>query len=357
MDLFRVWKEEEIDKVWVFVEDYIQKSLDRSGGYADHQDIKDRIKKNLMQLWIAWEEEDRKVYAVGVTEITQYPKYKTLNFRILTGENMEKWTHLIQPIESWAKGEGVTKMEFYMAFGKFTNDYNVRARASSLSSTDEGLRKFMLKVYGYMSVGLGITGVIAWLFANAFVAQNPIVVSLMQPPMAYLVMFAPLGIILWMSFGINKMSAGMAQNLFWVLAACYGVSLASIFLVYTGATIARVFFIAASMFLTMSIWGYTTKRSLAKMGSFLMMGLIGLIIASIVNIFLGSSALQFAMSIIGVIIFAGLTAYDTQVIKEIYVENENSEDSSKKAVMGALKLYLDLLLLFQYLLMLFGNRE
>ena len=244
-----------------------------------------------------------------------------------------------------------------MAFGKFTNDYNVRAKASSLSSTDEGLRKFMLKVYGYMSVGLGITGVIAWLFANAFVAQNPLVISLMQPPLAYLVMFAPLGIILWMSFGINKMRAGTAQNLFWLLAACYGVSLASIFLVYTGATIARVFFIAASMFLTMSIWGYTTKKSLAKMGSFLMMGLIGLIIASIVNIFLGSSALQFAMSIIGVIIFAGLTAYDTQVIKEIYVENENSEDSSKKAVMGALKLYLDLLLLFQYLLMLFGNRE
>jgi FtsH-binding integral membrane protein len=244
-----------------------------------------------------------------------------------------------------------------MAFGKFTNDYNVRARASSLSSTDEGLRKFMLKVYGYMSVGLGITGVVAWLFANAFVAQNPLVVSLMQPPMAYLVMFAPLGIILWMSFGINRMSARTSQNLFWVLAACYGISLASIFLVYTGATIARVFFIAASMFLTMSIWGYTTKKSLAKMGSFLMMGLIGLIIASIVNIFLGSSALQFAMSIIGVIIFAGLTAYDTQVIKEIYVENENSEDSSKKAVMGALKLYLDLLLLFQYLLMLFGNRE
>jgi FtsH-binding integral membrane protein len=244
-----------------------------------------------------------------------------------------------------------------MAFGKFTNDYNVRAKAASLSSTDEGLRKFMLKVYGYMSVGLGITGVVAWLFANAFVAQNPLVVSLMQPPMAYIVMFAPLGIILWMSFGINRMSARTSQNLFWILAACYGISLASIFLVYTGATIARVFFIAASMFLSMSIWGYTTKRSLAKMGSFLMMGLIGLIIASIVNIFLGSSALQFAMSVIGVIIFAGLTAYDTQVIKEIYVENENYEASSKKAVMGALKLYLDLLLLVQYLLMLFGNRE
>ena len=244
-----------------------------------------------------------------------------------------------------------------MAFGKYTNDYNVRSKASSLSSTDEGLRKFMLKVYGYMSAGLGITGVIAWLFANAYVSGNALVISLMQGPLAYVVMFAPLGIVLWMSFGINKMKAKTAQNLFWLLAACYGVSLASIFLVYTGATIARVFFIASSMFLTMSIWGYTTKRSLAKMGSFLMMGLIGLIIASIVNIFLASSAMQFVMSIIGVIIFAGLTVYDTQVIKEIYIENENSEDSTKKAVMGALKLYLDLLLLFQYLLMLFGNRE
>ena len=244
-----------------------------------------------------------------------------------------------------------------MAFGKFTEDYNIRSKASSLSSTDEGLRRFMLKVYSYMTAGLGITGVIAWLFSNAHSNGNALIITLMQAPMAYLVMFAPLGIILWMSFGINKMRAKTAQNLFWLLAACYGISLASIFLVYTGATIARVFFIASSMFLSMSIWGYTTKRSLAKMGSFLMMGLIGLIIASIVNIFLGSTALQFAMSVIGVIIFAGLTAYDTQMLKEIYVENENTEQASKKAVMGALKLYLDFLLLFQYLLMLFGNRE
>jgi FtsH-binding integral membrane protein len=244
-----------------------------------------------------------------------------------------------------------------MAFGRFTNDFNIRSKASSLSSTDEGLRKFMLRVYSYMTAGLGITGVIAWLFSNAFVSGNALVVSLMQAPLAYIVMFAPLGIILWMSFGINKMRASTAQNLFWLMAACYGISLASIFLVYTGATIARVFFISASMFLSMSLWGYTTKRSLAKMGSFLMMGLIGLIIASIVNIFLGSSALQFAMSIIGVLIFAGLTAYDTQMLKEIYVANENSEAVTKKAVMGALKLYLDFLLMFQYLLMLFGNRE
>jgi hypothetical protein len=244
-----------------------------------------------------------------------------------------------------------------MAFGKYSNNYNVRSKANSLSATDEGLRKFMLKVYGYMTAGLGITGVVAWLLSEAYVSQNPIAVALLTPPMAYIIMFAPLGIVLWMSFGINKMTARTAQNLFWLLATCYGVSLTSIFFAYTGDSIARVFFIASSMFLTMSIWGYTTKRSLAKMGSFLMMGLIGLIIASIINIFLGSSGLQFIMSIVGVLIFAGLTAYDTQVIKEIYVENEHAEESTKKAVMGALKLYLDLLLLFQYLLMLLGNRE
>ena len=244
-----------------------------------------------------------------------------------------------------------------MAFGRYSNDYNVRSKANSLSANDEGLRKFMLKVYGYMTAGLGITGVVAYLLSKAYVSQNPIAVSLLTPPMAYIIMFAPLGIILWMSFGMNKMGAKTAQNLFWLLATCYGVSLTSIFFAYTGDSIARVFFIASSMFLTMSIWGYTTKKSLAKMGSFLMMGLMGLIIASIINIFLGSSGMQFIMSIIGVIIFAGLTAYDTQVIKEIYVDNESTEVSTKKAVMGALKLYLDLLLLFQYLLMLLGNRE
>ncbi len=252
-----------------------------------------------------------------------------------------------------------------MAFGKFTNDYNVQAKASSLSSTDEGLRQFMLRVYAYMTAGLGITGVIAWLVGRAAVTAdtngNLVFTNLgqvvMGSPLAYVIMFAPLGIILWMSFRIQKMRASTAQNLFWLLAACYGISLSAIFIAYSGETIARVFFITSSMFLTMSLWGYTTKRSLAKMGSFLMMGLIGLIIASIVNLFMGSSALQFAISIIGVIVFAGLTAYDTQMLKEIYVANENGEISTKKAIMGALKLYLDFLLMFQYLLMLFGNRE
>ena len=244
-----------------------------------------------------------------------------------------------------------------MAFGKYTNDYNIRSKASSLSSTDEGLRKFMLKVYSYMTAGLAVTGVVSYLLVNSIKVGNPIGIMLVTPPLVYLFMFAPLGLIFWMGMGINKMSARTAQNVFWIFSLLYGVSLSTLLVNYTGISITRVFLICSSMFLAMTTWGYTTKRSLAKMGSFLMMGLIGLIIASIVNIFLGSTALQFAMSVIGVIIFAGLTAYDTQMLKEIYVENENTEQASKKAVMGALKLYLDFLLLFQYLLMLFGNRE
>ena len=246
-------------------------------------------------------------------------------------------------------------------------DFNQRSYTKSVdqAAIDEGLRAYMLKVYNYMTTGLVLTGFIAYFFGKASVAAylpngvalTPLGNILFNSGLAWIIMLAPLGFVFYLSARINRMSSTSAQITFWIFASVMGLSLASIFIQFTGESIARVFFIAASMFLTMSIWGYTTKRSLAKMGSFLMMGLIGLIIASIVNIFLGSSALQFAMSIIGVIIFAGLTAYDTQVIKEIYVENENSEESSKKAVMGALKLYLDLLLLFQYLLMLFGNRE
>ena len=253
-----------------------------------------------------------------------------------------------------------------MAFGKFSTSTNIQAKAAQLSGVDEGLRSFMLRVYSYMTAGLAITGFVAWLIAGAAVVTDGsgMVVgltslgqSLYGSPLGYVAIFAPLGIILWISFGINRMKSSTAQTLFWVLAACYGISLSSIFIAYTGATIVRVFFITSSMFLAMSLWGYTTKKSLVGMGSFLMMGLIGLIIASIVNMFMESSALQFALSIIGVIIFAGLTAYDTQMLKEIYVEGESGEMSTKKAVMGALKLYLDFLLLFQYLLMLFANRE
>ena len=170
-------------------------------------------------------------------------------------------------------------------------------------------------------------------------------------------MFAPLGVILLMSFRVHRMQATTVQTLFWVLAACYGISLSSIFLVYTGESIVRVFFIAASMFLAMSVWGYTTKRSLSGMGSFLFMGMIGIFIAMLVNLFLASSALQFTISVLGVLIFAGLTAYDTQKLKEMYVAGQSGELVVKQAVMGALSLYLDFLMIFVFLLQLLGNRE
>lgn len=170
-------------------------------------------------------------------------------------------------------------------------------------------------------------------------------------------MLAPLGFVLALSFGINKMSASTAQMVFWAFAAVMGVSLSTIFLTYTGSSIARVFFISAGAFAGLSLFGYTTKKDLTAMGSFLMMGLIGIILAMIVNIFLASSALQFTISVIGVLIFAGLTAYDTQRIKSSYYEGDGSETAAKKSLMGALSLYLNFINMFLMLLSLFGNRE
>ena len=181
--------------------------------------------------------------------------------------------------------------------------------------------------------------------------------AIYQSPMIYLLMFAPLGVVMYMSFGIRNMSASRAQTMFWVFAVLMGLSLSTIFLQYTGASIARVFFITASTFGAMSIYGYTTKRDLTGMGSFLMMGLIGIIIASIVNMFMQSPALYFAISILGVLIFVGLTAYDTQKIKNMYNAYDTAESSSKKAIMGALTLYLDFINLFIMLLRLFGQRR
>jgi hypothetical protein len=173
----------------------------------------------------------------------------------------------------------------------------------------------------------------------------------------WVVMLAPLGVVFYMSFGIRKMSAAKAQGTFWVFAALMGASLSSIFLVYTGASITRVFFITAGTFGGMSIYGYTTKRDLTKLGSFLMMGLIGIIIASIVNIFMKSTMMYFVISILGVLIFVGLTAYDTQKIKNMYLVSDSGEIMGKKAVMGALTLYLDFINLFIMLLRLFGQRR
>ena len=244
-----------------------------------------------------------------------------------------------------------------------------RAKEATQQSTvvmDEGLRAYMLKVYNYMSTGILLTGIIALLTFKMSVVTDSSgsIVGLTQMGNAiymsglkWLVMLAPLGIVFYMSFGINKMSAAKAQTTFWIFAALMGLSLSSILLVYTGMSITRVFFICSATFGSMSIYGYTTKRDLTKLGSFLMMGLIGIIIASIVNIFMKSSMMYFVISILGVLIFVGLTAYDTQKIKNMYSASDTGELMGKKAVMGALTLYLDFINLFIMLLRLFGQRR
>jgi uncharacterized protein len=248
----------------------------------------------------------------------------------------------------------------------------VAARTGTAAVIDEGLRSYMLKVYNYMGIGLVVTGLVAWFAAAAAVttdqsaaagqlADGTLVTQwgalLYSSPLAWVVMLSPLAFVLVLSFGLQRMSAATAQLVFWAFAAVMGLSLSSIFLVYTDASIAKVFFITAATFGAMSLWGYTTKRDLTGMGSFLFMGLIGLIIAMIVNIFLASSALEFAISAIGVLIFVGLTAYDTQKIKESYHESHGAEVLTKGAIMGAVRLYLDFINLFLMLLRLFGNRE
>ncbi len=217
---------------------------------------------------------------------------------------------------------------------------------------DAGLREYMLRVYSYMAGGLAITGLVAY-----FAVASGIYLSLAHTPLMWVIVLAPLGLVLLLQFRINTMSLGAAQATYWAYAALVGLSLGFIFLVYTGASIATTFFIAASMFLAMSIWGYTTKRDLTRMGSFLFMGLIGIVIASVVNIFLGSAPLQFAIAIIGVIVFTGLTAWDTQQIKEMYWAGDGTIVAGKKAVMGALRLYLDFLNLFLMLLQFVGVRR
>jgi uncharacterized protein len=218
---------------------------------------------------------------------------------------------------------------------------------------DEGLRQHMLRVYNYMGIGLVVTGLVAF-----FVASTPaLYVPLFQTPLKWAVMLAPLAFVFFFSFRMHAMTAASAQMAFWAFCAVMGLSLASVFLVFTGTSIARTFFITATMFGATSLYGYTTKRDLSKFGSFLIMGLIGVIIASLVNIFVGSSLLQFAISIIGVLVFTGLTAYDTQSIKEQYSEGYGQEANSKMAVFGALSLYLNFVNIFQLLLSLTGQRE
>jgi FtsH-binding integral membrane protein len=218
---------------------------------------------------------------------------------------------------------------------------------------DEGLRQHMLKVYNYMSIGLVVTGIVAYVVGTTPALYVPI----FQTPLKWVVMLAPLAFVFFFSFRIERMSASAAQTTFWAFCAVMGLSLASIFLVFTGASIARTFFIAAAMFGATSLYGYTTKRDLSQFGSFLIMGLIGVIIASLVNLFLQSSALQFAVSVIGILVFVGLTAWDTQSIKERYAENVSAESQQKLAVFGAFSLYLNFVNIFQLLLHFTGQRE
>jgi FtsH-binding integral membrane protein len=210
----------------------------------------------------------------------------------------------------------------------------------------------MLRVYNFMAAGLGLTGLVAYAaVATGFYQQ------IAGTPLIWLVMLAPIGVVLLLSFRIEHMSIAAAQAAFWGYAALMGLSLAGVFLVYTGVSVARVFFITAATFAAMSLYGYTTRRDLSQFGSFLFMGLIGIVLASLVNIFIASSALQFAISVIGVVVFTGLTAWDTQRIKEIYLASDAGDVLAKKALMGALALYLDFINLFVLLLQLTGQRR
>ena len=236
-----------------------------------------------------------------------------------------------------------------MAFGP---NSRVAQAPVSTAQIDEGLRSYMLSVYNYMGLGLALTGLVAFLTASTPALYQPI----FGTPLKWVVMLAPLGFVFFLGFRIQKMSLSAAQLTFWAFATVMGLSMASIFLVFTGESIARVFFITAGVFGAMSLYGYTTKRDLSAWGSFLFMGLIGIIIAALVNIFLQSSALQFAISVIGVLVFTGLTAYDTQRIKEVYYQVAGvAEATGKAAIMGALSLYLDFINLFMMLLQLFGQ--
>tara|TARA_B100000900_G_scaffold373859_1_gene354741 strand:+ start:290 stop:1021 length:732 start_codon:yes stop_codon:yes gene_type:complete len=240
-------------------------------------------------------------------------------------------------------------------------DYERDLKTKSTSvEIDLGLKAYMNKVYSFMAVGLALTGAIAHLtstlaFNFTTNTYTQFGAAIYGSPLAFLIMLAPLGFIIALNMGIARMKESTVQVLFWAFASVMGLSLSSIFIQYTGESVARVFFISAGAFGAMSLYGYTTKKDLTGWGSFLFIGLIGILIASIVNIFVASTALQFGISVIGVLVFAGLTAYDTQRIKAMYYDGSAQE--GKKAIMGALTLYLDFINLFIMLIQLFGQRR
>ena len=220
------------------------------------------------------------------------------------------------------------------------------------AARDAGLRSYMLSVYNYMASGVLLTGIVALLFASSGLAEQ-----VLSTPLRWVIMFAPLGFVMAMSFGLNRMSTGTLQMLYWAFAVVMGLSMSSIFLVFTGTSIAQTFFAVAAAFMGLSLWGYTTKKDLSGFGTFLIMGVIGLFVAMLINLFLQSSALQLAISAIGVLLFAGLTAYDTQKIKSMYAYVAGTDMMGKVVIMGALNLYLDFINMFTFLLNFMGNRE
>ncbi|MEL0151410.1 MAG: Bax inhibitor-1/YccA family protein [Rhodobiaceae bacterium] len=234
----------------------------------------------------------------------------------------------------------------------WSNNQTTQATEARAQAVDEGLRIYMTKVYNYMGLGLLATALTAYLGSS-----SGIYVALAQTPLIWLVVFAPLGMVLYLSARLHRMSEGAAKTTFWIYAALTGLSLSYVLLAFTGVSVVRTFLITAASFGALSLYGYTTKRDLSGMGSFLFMGLIGIILASIVNFFMQSPAMHFAISVIGVLIFAGLTAYDTQDIKRIYFAGDSREIAEKKAIMGALRLYLDFINMFLFLLQFLGNRE
>jgi FtsH-binding integral membrane protein len=255
-----------------------------------------------------------------------------------------------------------------MAYSPDTRTYPGTSAASSAAVIDAGLRAYMLRVYNWMASGLLLTGVVAYGIANTSLLSlfyHPVVTATgamaMQPTaLAMVAVFTPLAFVLVLSLGVNKLSLSAAQGLYWAFCAAMGASLTNIFIIYTHDSIVRVFFITAATFAATSIYGYTTKADLSRFGSFLIMGLIGIIIAGLVNMFIGSTALQFAISIIGVLVFTGLTAYDTQRIRATYTQYayaEGTAGAAKRSVYDALSLYLNFINLFMLLLQLLGNRN
>jgi len=243
----------------------------------------------------------------------------------------------------------------------WTNGAAAASVDTRTASYDAGLRSYMLSVYNYMTSGVLLTGIVALLFAKWLgVDQGPQVAAAHLASLGFLrllIMIAPLGFVMVLSFGINRLSTFAAQALFWAFAAVMGLSLSTIFIVYTYTSIAQTFFASAAAFAGLSLWGYTTRKDLTALGSFLIMGVVGILVASLINFFLQSSALSLVISILGVLLFAGLTAYDTQRIKSLYAYVGNGAMAGKVVVMGALQLYLDFINMFMFLLRFMGDRR